>query len=292
MLKGDYGVSGDGLMLHDRGGACISINFPDGSFPAYTPYDQANDHALRTNRSELYEDWDAVPLVHNAAVFSNLYHSNYYHYSFETVQKFRLLRDFDVQTVILPHVALDMPFKLDLVRRAMGDRVLQLTSHAVRVRDPVIVQTYQSPDGLAWLRGLYEPNAAPDGRRYYIRRPPTTNRLGNNIAETPDFLQVLEAHSFSIVDFGTGENSIQDQIGMLDGASVILTAHGAGLTNLAYLRAPLCVIEVFGPAVLSTSFMRISTALGFDHHAIISNDLDEAGDILVDCDTVEALLIG
>ena len=77
---------------------------------------------------------------------------------------------------------------------------------------------------------------------------------------------------------------------MLDGASVVLAAHGAGLTNLAYVRAPVRVVEVVGRAGLSSSFMRISTTLGLDHHAIISDELDDDGDIVVDCDELEAIL--
>lgn len=291
VLKGDYGVSGNGLMLFDRGGACISINFPNElSAVGAMPYEHANDHNLRLNRSMNYGDWESVAVVDNATVVSNIYHSNYYHYSFEIVQKFRILSEFDVQNVFMPNELLNAPFKNDLLNRAVGPRRLFSTSQAVRVRDPVVIQTHQSIDGLMWLRGLYETNDEPNGRKYYVRRSPAKRRRGSNIAETADFLKILEAHDFCVIDFGNGENSIQDQINMLDGASIILTAHGAGLTNLTYLRSPLRVIEVFGPAVLSTSFMRISAALGFDHHAVVSSELDEAGDILVDCDLIDALL--
>jgi hypothetical protein len=291
ILQGDYGVGGNGMMLYDRGGACISINFPiESSALSRMPYEQANDDLLRLNRAQLYEDWDNVPVIQNAAIFSSIYHTNYYHYTFEFLQKFRLIRDLDVQNVLLPAEALDAPFKRDLVTRAAGHRALFPTSHAVRVFNPVIVQAHQSAEGISWLRGLFETNAEPGGRKYYVRRNPAKARLGSNIAESAAFLQMLNAYDFTIIDFGNGENSIQDQIHMLDGASVILTAHGAGLTNLTYLRPPIRVLEVFGPAVLSTSFMRISTVLGFDHHVIISNDLNEDGDIVVDCEQIAALL--
>jgi capsular polysaccharide biosynthesis protein len=287
ILRGEYGVSGSGLMLFDRRGACISINLPSED----SAFEEANNRDLRENRSALYGEWENVPLIHNAAIFSNLYHQNYYHFTYEVAQKFRLLRYLDVNTVILPDQVLGAEFQRDLLSRAMGERKLLSTRHALRVRDPVIIQTYQCTEALLWLRSLYGTNAAPDGRKYYVRRTPVKTRSGNNISETRDFLEMLEKHNFLIVDFGNGESSIQDQIRMMDGASLILTAHGAGLTNLTYLRAPLRVVEVFGPAVLSTSFMRISTALGFDHHAIISTDLDHAGDVVVDRGTIEPLLI-
>lgn len=292
VLKGEYAVAGDGVMLFDRRGACLSINFPLGaSATANMPYLRANDPELRENREELYSAWDDVPLVERAAVISHIYHRNYFHFSLELIQKIRLMQDFDVDTILLPSEMVDAPFKTDLIGRAMGGRKLRLLRHAVRVRDPVIVQTHQSPEALAWLRGLYQTSSAPSGRKYYIRRAPQPGRPGNNIAEGPEFCRLLAEHGFTVVDFGGGENSIQDQINMLDGASVVLAAHGAGLTNLAYLTGPLRVIEVFGAAVLSTCYMRISADLGFDHHALISEHLDESGDILVDCEQLQALLI-
>lgn len=291
VLQGEYGVSADGLQLFDRGGACISVNFPNEfSAVARMPFDNANDPVLRVNRQELYSDWDQVPLVERAAVFSSIYHNNYYHFSFELVQKFRLLRQFDVENVFLPTDIVNLPFQRDLTLRAAGARVLLPLSYAVRVRDPVIVQTYQSAEGLGWLRSLYQGAAAPAGRKYYVRRNPLKKRRGNNISETAAFQRLLEAHGFTVIDFGNGETPIQEQIHMLDGASVVLAAHGAGLTNLAYLQSPARVIEVFGRAVLSTSFMRISTALGLDHHVIISDDLDDDGNIVVEVDQLEAIL--
>lgn len=291
VLKGEYAVAANGLMLFDRGGACISINFPNElNALGQMPYEQANDPYLRENREHLYAAWDNVPIVEKSAIFSHIYHSNYYHYTFEFAQKFRILRDFDVDIILLPDEMLNAPFKRDLVGRSLGGRSLLSLAHAVRVRDPLIVQTCQSNDGLDWLRGLYRSNAEPSGLKYYVRRNPAAPRAGNNIADSSAFRAFLETHDFKIIDFGNGENSLQDQINMLDGASVILSAHGAGLTNLAYLRAPLRVIEVFGPAVLSTSFMRISAALGFEHCAIISSELDDSGDIVVDRQVLEAAL--
>lgn len=291
VLRGEYGVSGDGLLLFDRGGTCISVNFPnEASAVAHMPFESANAPELRANRQEVYADWEQVPLVERATIASNIYHNNYYHFSFELIQKFRLLRQFEVETVLAPSEIISLPFQRELVQRAIGERQLLPLNRAVRVRDPVIVQTYQSAEALFWLRSLFEGSAAPSGRKYYVRRSPVKRRRGNNISESPDFLRLLEGHNFTVIDFGNGEVSIQDQIHMLDGASVVLAAHGAGLTNLAYLRAPVRVIEVFGRAVLSTSFMRISTTIGLDHHAIISDELDQDGDIVVDCNQLETIL--
>jgi len=291
LLSGEYLVSEDGLFLYDRTGACISVNFPnEAAAVARMPYEQINAPEGWTLREQLFERWDALPLVEIAAVFSHIYHTNYYHFSFEAAAKFRLLEGLGVTTVLMPEALVSRPFQRDLVSRALGERVVIPLGPALRVKDPAIVQTYQSAQGLHWLRSLFEPPAPPAGRRIYVRRSPARSRRGNNIAETPDFLRVMAAHGFEAVDFGDGETPIQEQIRMLAGASVVLSVHGAGLTNLAYLQPPLRVIEVFSRAVLSTSFMRISAALGFDHHAVIAEALDAAGDIVVDAAILEPLL--
>lgn len=68
--------------------------------------------------------------------------------------------------------------------------------------------------------------AAPGGRRYFIKRSPAKSRLGNNIAETPEFKQFLAKWNFEAVDFGNGEYSIEEQIQKLSGASVIFLRMG------------------------------------------------------------------
>ena len=98
---------------------------------------------------------------------------------------------------------------------------------------------------LLWLRGkmnIARPQAAGV---LLVRRESGQASHRRQIAAGPEFLDLLARYGFETVDFGSGEHTIEQQVEMLSGAEVVLAPHGAGLTNLTYLNAPLTLIEVF-----------------------------------------------
>jgi hypothetical protein len=290
-LEGEFVSSETGLVLMDRAGACLQANFPVGSSSAaIMPFAEANQPELWDHAQWLRDNWDTLPLIENAAVFSHIYCSNYYHFCFEFLQKFRLIEDFDIRVVVMPSpIYRDGVFR-EMVSKVLGDRLLLPTTELARLKNPMLAEGWQSDESLRWLRAFVGKTLPAEGRRYYIRRNPLKPRRGNNIAETDAFLAFLDRHDFTTIDFGNGELSLTEQIDKLQGASFVLAAHGAGLTNLSYLDGPARVVEIFSRAVISTSFIRVSDALGLEHHAIIAETLDEQGDILVDCDLLESLV--
>jgi len=291
VLRGEFAVLPEGLLLVDRAGAYVSVNFPnEASVVGQMPFESANRRELWDEVQLIRDNWDALPLIENGAVFSHIYYNNYYHFCFELLQKFRLIEPLGVKTVVIPPLIYGGRVYRELIVQALGDRVVVPADRLVRLRNPVIAQAYQSDEGLRWLRKLVGKTVPSGGKRYYVRRTPKQIRRGNNIAESETFLNFLRKHDFITIDFGNGELSVEEQLNKLEGASLILAPHGAGLTNLAHLSAPLRVIEVFGRAVISTSFIRISEALGFEHHAIISEQLDAQENIVVDLGLLERLV--
>lgn len=290
-LEGEFVSNESGLLLMDRAGAYLQANFPVGSSMAATmPFTDANQPALWDHAQSLRDRWEELPLVENAAVFSHIYYSNYYHFCFEFLQKFRMIEPFDVKVVVMPAPIYRQGVFREMISRVLGDRLLLPTTEVVRLKNPILADAWQSEESLRWLKEFVGKSLPAEGRRYYIRRNPPKGRNGNNIAETDAFLAFLKRHDFTTIDFGNGELSLSEQIDKLKGASFVLAAHGAGLTNLTYLEGPAKVVEVFSRSVISTSFIRISDALGLEHHAIIAETLDERGDIVVDCDLLESLM--
>ena len=289
-MLGEYVAMEDGLLLIDRRGNTISINLPEGFITARTVFDSVNTREFWERRQSLLENWDSMPLVEDAAVFSHVYHNNYYHFTFEFMQNIRLLAAYEASHVIIPRAILRLKFQLDLARRGLGDRKVIFPDAPVRVKNSILIQSWQSYEGLRWIRQLMGIKAAPGGRRYFIKRSPAKSRLGNNIAETPEFKQFLAKWNFEAVDFGNGEYSIEEQIQKLSGASVIFSPHGAGLTNLSYLNPPLTIVEIFSRHVLSASFIQIAVALGFKYYGHISEHVDEAGSIVPDIPQLEKIM--
>ena len=291
ILRGDFVPLDDGLMLIDREGSYLMVNFPAEPHVGYVPYAKANRRDVWDYAQSVRDVWDQIPVVENAAIFGHAYFENYYHFCLEFLQKFRLIEPFNVTSIAMPSKIYEGGVYRELIERALGRRFVLPTNQPMRLRNPVLVEAHQSDEALRWLRNLIGETIWPQGNRYYIRRAPLKSRAGNNIYEDPVFLNFLHRHDFKIVDFGNGELPVRDQINKLEGASIVLAVHGAGLTNIAYLNAPVRIIEVFSRSVVSQSFMQISAALGFDHHAIICEQIDGEGNIVVDCDLLEHLVL-
>ena len=295
VLQGDFVPLENGLMLLDNAGAYITVNIPTEPHIADLSFKQANDPNLWSYAQSVRDHWDELPIIENGAIFSHIYHKNYYHFSMELLQKFRLSEALNVTTIAVPPKTLETRISREMMSRALGERTLITTDQFQpnRFRNPALVQAYQSDEALRWLRKLVGKTVQPGDRRYYIRRAPSKKkRLGNNIAETDEFLAFLRRHQFIPIDFGNGDLSIEEQIDKLEGASVVLASHGAGLTNISYLNPPVRIIEVFGGGVISNSFIRISQTLGLEHHAVISENADSIGDIIVDCALLDRLVAG
>jgi hypothetical protein len=289
VLRGEYVVIPDGLLLLNRSGNWFSINTPlDNQLWAKVHFDKINTEGARDLRADTIRGWDDIPAADNTLVMSSIW-SNYYHYTFDMIPKLRLAEQLGYNSVYVPEDLLARRYQQSLLARAV-DKAPVVTAGMLRVRNPVLAECTQSRESLLWLREKMQISAPPGRRRLLVRRSQADRRIGDNISQTPEFMEVMARHGFETVDFGNGEKTIEQQIEMLSGAEVIVAPHGAGLTNLAYLNAPLTVIEVFSASVLSASFMQLSLHLGFRYYAVIEEHVAADANILVDAEQLDRIL--
>ncbi len=110
---------------------------------------------------------------------------------------------------------------------------------------------------------------------------------GGDLIQSSEFEDFLKAHNFETITFGSGELSVRQQVGLLDGANVILCAHGAALTNIVYLKPPVSIIEVISPLTPRAVFMHIASTLGFKYYGLFNENVDAENNILVGRDELE-----
>ena len=145
-----------------------------------------------------------------------------------------------------------------------------------------------------WLRKTTRLRASRGNRRIYITRKTTMVGRGHGtILETQEFLRFLEANHFETVDFGTGDVPIEEQVRQIDGARIILSAHGANLTNTVYLDSGVAVIELFPRYWTQSSYMEIAAVTSLQYYGVVCA-IDELNRILINVDelasTVEMAL--
>jgi capsular polysaccharide biosynthesis protein len=152
----------------------------------------------------------------------------------------------------------------------------------MQIYEPVTVQ------GIQWLRKRTGLRAHRGNRLIYVeRRSSQTGRVGGCIEETDSFQEFIRKNGFERVDFGVGDTPLVDQVAMLDGARVILSAHGANLTNITYVAEGVSVIEVMPYYWTYFSHMQIASAVGLNYFGIVSHLVNEDQNCTLRMDVLE-----
>ncbi len=284
ILRGEYIALDNGMALIDRDGQVITINVAKDDITAIK---DINEHFLAESFQAqvfaLIAHWESIQMLDRVAVIAHPYGHNFFHFVCETVTKLRFLGEFDVDKVAMPAFCLRRPFQRDLLARTLGERLLLPMSAPLRVRDPVLIHGYLSAAGLHWLRDKAGCDVQPGTRNLYIHRTNQTRSTpGDCVADSDAFTALLREFAFEPVDFGSGDLTIAQQVARLDQAGIILTVHGAALTNCAFLRPPVAIVELFGKRVFG-GFMDIAASLDFRYHGIVCDDFDAEKNIVVDC---------
>lgn len=239
---------------------------------------------------EIMEGWNSWPVFRNVAILSDAHRTNYYHFSLETLPRLRFFPA-RYDKVIVPSFYFLKPVIADLFRRTAGNRIVIPQTGVIRVIDPFMAYDNISDESIYWLRVAGNLQVSRGRRRVYIRRSGGKRTAkGGGICEDASFLQFLKDYRFEVLDFGDGEQTVQEQVMKLDGCSVVIAAHGAALTNLVYLDPPLTVIEIFGRYTIRSMYVHISATLGLSYYGIGSVECDEANDIIVNCDEIRDVM--
>jgi hypothetical protein len=119
------------------------------------------------------------------------------------------------------------------------------------------------------LRPLIEQNKPPKSdRRLYLSRGDVTVR---RISNEDEVMKLFAARGFETVT--VGGMSIADQIALFSSASHLVSAHGAGLSNMIFMEDGSSVTEILSPSRLWPTFRTLAARHGLQYHAIIGSDV-------------------
>ncbi|MDX2031117.1 MAG: glycosyltransferase 61 family protein [Blastocatellia bacterium] len=133
-----------------------------------------------------------------------------------------------------------------------------------------------SPLALGFLRErlLNGRDAARAGRRrLYISRRLAGRR---HIVNEDELIPILESRGFEIVT--TERMAFEEQVALFADAEVVIGAHGAGLSNLAFAPAGCRVLEVLTPTCLRWMYYLLCAQLGQRYFYLIADETIPAGD--------------
>ena len=122
-----------------------------------------------------------------------------------------------------------------------------------------------APDVARQLQSIFNPSIpSSPSRKIYISRSLAKHRRLINEAE---LLPILDKFGFEVIH--AEELSSDAQVKIFNDAKVILSPHGAGLTNMLFSPQGATILELFEPTAARTHYWMMSHALGHNYDCLI-----------------------
>jgi len=174
---------------------------------------------------------------------------NYYHWVIECLPRIRLLEKYGDHTgqypvLIIPRNPPDwLKESLNIVEYA--GEITSIKESVISV-DSLVVPTFPDPTPIEyqWMRNRmlsnvpYTETKFPE--RVYISREDATDRRVLNKKRLSRLLNAYDIHTYSLSSL-----SVREQIDLFSQAELVISPHGAGLTNILFADQA-AVIEMFG----------------------------------------------
>jgi Glycosyltransferase 61 len=291
VVTGEYVVFPNCQIMVNRDGLCSVLNSRQHLWAALNVDEYCSSEYFFKELEEVLRTWDSHPVIEQSAILSDPYSGNYYHWSLEMIPRIRLIDRRRVRRIVVQSASLSHAFQRSLLCYTMDDLEVMPINTPVRVLNPFVVDGMMSQEGMLWLRHKTGLLAKKGKRRIYIRRGDRGTRSsgGGGISEAPELMNMLQENGFEKVQF-SADMTVSEQVNMLSGAEIILSAHGAALTNIAYLEKGVCLIEVFGSGAPRAMYMEISQHIGLHYYGYISEDKDDEGNMIINSQQVNSII--
>lgn len=131
--------------------------------------------------------------------------------------------------------------------------------------------TLVTPETTTWLRERFAPvDAASKPERIYVTRGNTPHT--RRVVDEEALVAALEPLGFVTVD--PGALTVQEQIDHFAAARVIVSPHGAALTNLSFTRPGVRLLELFAPGYINGGYWSIANNVPDSRYRYLVGDGD------------------
>lgn len=205
----------------------------------------------------------------------------YFHWMTDVLPRLRLIREAGLEPAAFQHILVngtDKAFQketlkmlglpLSLCRTFPQNETAYLCEEAVVPSLPG-VSGVVPPETIRFLRELSAPSESPSDKKLFIGRGGASHR---RLTQEKEIREALERRGFETVECST--LSVRQQAELFASASVVVAAHGAAATNLAFCRPGTRVLELFGPEYVNPCYRDLCVAAELRHAAVIGNGDD------------------
>ena len=217
--------------------------------------------------------------------------NNYFHWIFDILPKIKLcsehyllkeidffyisnLQNYQKQTLSILNIEEDKILNSDLYRHIQASELI-VVDHPWYHKGFILDQVEFLPSWIIhWLKDVYLKYAKKfdNNEKIYIDR--TESKFNHcQIQNDNEIFNFLKEQGFS--KYKVGELSFFEQIYLFNNAKIIIGAHGAAFTNLAFCKPNTKIIEIRPSTQSNNNYKRISQIGNLNYRLIKTKELDE-----------------
>ncbi|CAC5344327.1 MULTISPECIES: tetratricopeptide repeat protein [Planktothrix] len=278
-----------------------SINFPEtfvSSIPQGKVWANSLSSAVLTSDHQLVTDLStgSAALVVNSshlnsprnlegtvAFFSIKWGENYYHWMFDIIARFDLLSTYcsleEVDYFIINRCQFAYERETLYLLNIPSEKIIETCNYPALQADRFLIpsyshSTYRTPEWACnFLKNLCLKGQDHQGlfplERVYLSRSNASYRQVSNEAEVISFLQQF---GFTVLSLET--LSVRQQAYYMANTKVIISPHGAALTNLVFCSPGTQVIEFLMPNWTLSCYWELSNIVGCDYYCLFCEPAD------------------
>ncbi len=204
------------------------------------------------------------------AVITSPGSNNYFHWTLDSLPRLSLLRG---MTDEIDGYYIDSRSRfhlewLDILEIPKDKIITASPEHHIEATELIVpsfagVAGLPSPDGLDFVRSFL-PSKPNNRRRIYISRSGARRR---KILNEKELLPILQRNGFETIQ--PGSMTVAEQMETFSSADVVVSPHGAELTNIAYCAPETKIIELFSPYYINPCFKNLAALCKLQHTALI-----------------------
>lgn len=215
------------------------------------------------------------------AILLGLSNDVYFHWMLDILPRFELLNLSEIETTEIDYFLIDdrTGFQQESIQilNLPKSKLLKLSSALHLRADRLIVPSF--PGSVAWMPSWTcdflkrqflssECDRFSDvGDRIYISRGQAQSR---RVLNEEEVIALLEKFGFRTVTLES--MSIREQASLLSKASVVVSPHGSGLTNLVFCQPGTKAIEIFAPYYVYPCYWLLSNLVNLDYYYVLGEN--------------------
>lgn len=225
----------------------------------------------------------------NIAILHSAGSTNYFHWVINVLPKLEFFEQSDIK-IDRYLTDISLPFQRDLLKMMGIDENKIISSSDVenlRAKNIVATSLYNNPgliskSSLDYLIKRFNIKHDKKTERIFISRKKA--KQGRSIINEDEILELLTPLGFK--SYVLEEMDFEEQMKLFSKAEIVISPHGAGLTNIIFCPPETKVMEICNPEYSVNCYYILGSMLNFDYYSILGENSMKNASSFTCCDNI------